>query len=70
MGNPITVCVGTMDLKAVHSVTQKIYIIDEEEKTNMVRYSIFTITYFNLVYFLIIILILLVKRIFSRYVFK
>lgn len=36
MKNPITVCVGSLDLKAVHTVTQKIWIVDEEEKTDVV----------------------------------
>ena len=36
MKNPITVCVGSLDLKATHSVTQKIYIIDDEEKADYV----------------------------------
>ncbi|KAJ8676693.1 hypothetical protein QAD02_012480 [Eretmocerus hayati] len=36
MKDPLTVCVGSLDLKAVHSVTQRIYIIDEEEKVDMV----------------------------------
>ena len=37
MENPITVCVGTMDLKACHSVTQKVYIIEEEEKRQVLE---------------------------------
>ncbi|KAL7289251.1 hypothetical protein TKK_0017188 [Trichogramma kaykai] len=37
MKNPITVCVGTMDLKAVHSVTQRICIVEEEEKMDMLK---------------------------------
>lgn len=32
MSNPIQVCVGTLDLAAVHSVTQVIKIIDEDDK--------------------------------------
>lgn len=32
MNNPIQVCVGTLDLAAVHSVTQVIKIIDEDSK--------------------------------------
>lgn len=32
MSNPIQICVGTLDLAAVHSVTQVIKIIDEENK--------------------------------------
>lgn len=32
MANPIQICVGTLDLAAVHSVTQVIKIIDEENK--------------------------------------
>lgn len=37
MKNPVQVCVGTLDLAAVHSVTQDIKIIQEEEKFNEVR---------------------------------
>ncbi|XP_014215635.1 probable ATP-dependent RNA helicase DDX43 [Copidosoma floridanum] len=37
MKNPVTVCVGSLDLKAVHSVTQKILIVNEEEKTDMLK---------------------------------
>lgn len=32
MANPIQVCVGTLDLAAVHSVTQVIKIIEEDNK--------------------------------------
>ncbi|KAG7212864.1 hypothetical protein KM043_002217 [Ampulex compressa] len=35
MKNPIEVFVGSLDLTAVHTVTQKIYIITEDEKTDM-----------------------------------
>ncbi|XP_058804198.1 probable ATP-dependent RNA helicase DDX43 isoform X2 [Phymastichus coffea] len=35
MQNPVTVCVGSLDLKATHSVTQIIHIVTEEEKTDM-----------------------------------
>ncbi|XP_003707581.1 putative ATP-dependent RNA helicase DDX43 [Megachile rotundata] len=35
MKDPIQVFVGSLDLATVHTVMQKIYIIDEEEKTNM-----------------------------------
>ncbi|KAK1118071.1 hypothetical protein K0M31_015350 [Melipona bicolor] len=35
MKNPIQVFVGSLDLAAVHTVTQTIYIIEEEEKTDM-----------------------------------
>ncbi|CAK9811542.1 Probable ATP-dependent RNA helicase DDX43 [Anthophora quadrimaculata] len=35
MKKPIQVFVGSLDLAAVHTVLQKIYIIDEEEKTDM-----------------------------------
>lgn len=37
MKNPIQVFVGSLDLATVHTVTQTIYIIEEEEKTNMVN---------------------------------
>ncbi|KAL0129589.1 hypothetical protein PUN28_001690 [Cardiocondyla obscurior] len=37
MSNPIQVCVGSLDLAAVHSVTQKIYIINEDEKIDMMH---------------------------------
>lgn len=36
MKNPIQVFVGSLDLAAVHSVTQRIYMINEDEKTDMV----------------------------------
>lgn len=36
MKNPIQVFVGSLDLAAVHSVTQRIYIINEDEKLDMV----------------------------------
>lgn len=43
MSNPIQVCVGTLDLAAVHSVTQVIKIIDEDDKFRTVRkYSMLT----------------------------
>lgn len=32
MANPVQVCVGTLDLAAVHSVTQVIKFIDEDHK--------------------------------------
>ena len=32
MKDPITVVVGSLDLKAVHTVTQKILICDEDDK--------------------------------------
>ncbi|EFN83479.1 probable ATP-dependent RNA helicase DDX43 [Harpegnathos saltator] len=35
MKNPIQVFVGSLDLVAVHTVTQRVYLIDEEEKNNM-----------------------------------
>lgn len=41
MCNPIQVCVGTLDLAAVHSVTQVIKIIDEDDKFRQVWYSTF-----------------------------
>lgn len=37
MKNPIQVYVGSLDLVAVHTVLQKIYIIDENDKTDMVN---------------------------------
>lgn len=37
MKNPIQVYVGSLDLVAVHTVMQKIYIIDENDKTDMVN---------------------------------
>ena len=37
MKNPVQVFVGSLDLAAVHTVTQTIYIIEEEEKTDMVN---------------------------------
>lgn len=37
MANPIQVCVGTLDLAAVHSVTQVIRIMTEEDKFREVR---------------------------------
>lgn len=36
MDNPIQVCVGTLDLAAVHSVTQHVEIIAEEDKRQRV----------------------------------
>ena len=41
MKNPVTVCVGSLDLAAVHSVTQTIHIVDEEEKITMVSLKIY-----------------------------
>ncbi|CAD1476446.1 unnamed protein product, partial [Heterotrigona itama] len=35
MKNPIQVFVGSLDLATVHTVTQTVYIIEEEEKTDM-----------------------------------
>lgn len=46
MSNPIQVCVGTLDLAAVHSVTQVIKIIDEDNKFREVSAFTFTIFYF------------------------
>lgn len=40
MKNPIQVFVGSLDLAAVHTVTQKVYLINEEEKNDTVN-SIF-----------------------------
>lgn len=40
MKNPIQVCVGSLDLAAVHTVTQRIYLISEDDKLDMVS-SIF-----------------------------
>lgn len=37
MNNPIQVCVGTLDLAAVHSVTQNIKIIDDDQKFHEVN---------------------------------
>ncbi|XP_072760670.1 probable ATP-dependent RNA helicase DDX43 isoform X2 [Anoplolepis gracilipes] len=37
MKNPIQVCVGSLDLAAVHTVTQKIYLISEDEKLDMMH---------------------------------
>lgn len=39
MKNPIQVCVGTLDLAAVHSVEQIIEIIDEDNKFDKVNHS-------------------------------
>ena len=36
MDNPMQICVGTLDLAAVHSVTQYVEIISEEEKRGRV----------------------------------
>jgi superfamily II DNA/RNA helicase len=36
MKNPIQVFIGTLDLAAVHSVTQKIELVKEEEKCALV----------------------------------
>lgn len=35
MKDPIQIFVGSLDLAAVHTVTQKIYLVDEEEKRDM-----------------------------------
>ncbi|XP_053996758.1 probable ATP-dependent RNA helicase DDX43 [Hylaeus anthracinus] len=35
MNNPIQIFVGSLDLAIVHTVAQKIYLIDEDEKTDM-----------------------------------
>lgn len=43
MKNPIQVYVGSLDLAAVHSVTQTIIMIDEDEKYNYVRLKIFNL---------------------------
>lgn len=37
MNNPIQVCVGSLDLAAVHTVTQVVEILDEDDKFNRVR---------------------------------
>ncbi|XP_066599442.1 probable ATP-dependent RNA helicase DDX43 [Prorops nasuta] len=37
MKDPIQVFVGSLDLAAVHTVTQKIFMVDEEEKTEMLE---------------------------------
>ncbi|KMQ88194.1 putative atp-dependent rna helicase ddx43-like protein [Lasius niger] len=37
MKNPIQVCVGSLDLAAVHTVTQRICLISEDEKINMLH---------------------------------
>lgn len=39
MQNPVQVCIGSLDLAAVHSVTQIIDIMDEEEKFERVSLS-------------------------------
>lgn len=44
MENPIQVCIGTLDLAAVHSVTQVIKIIDEENKFREVIIAMSTYT--------------------------
>lgn len=49
MKNPVQVCVGTLDLAAVHSVTQVIKIIDEDDKFREVRQHIFSTQFVNLV---------------------
>jgi len=36
MKNPIQVFIGTLDLAAVHSVTQKIQLVEEEDKDALV----------------------------------
>lgn len=36
MKNPIQIFVGSLDLATVHTVAQKIYLVDENEKTTMV----------------------------------
>lgn len=50
MKNPLQVFVGSLDLAAVHSVTQKIYMVNEDEKTDLVSsivcvYTKLTINY-------------------------
>lgn len=37
MKNPVQVFVGSLDLATVHTVVQRLYIIDEDEKSNMVN---------------------------------
>ncbi|RLU20925.1 hypothetical protein DMN91_007539 [Ooceraea biroi] len=37
MKNPLQVFVGSLDLAAVHTVLQRIYLIDEDEKTDMMH---------------------------------
>ena len=37
MKNPIQVFIGSLDLAAVHTVTQRIELIEEEEKDALVR---------------------------------
>lgn len=39
MDNPIQVCVGTLDLAAVHTVTQHVEILAEEDKRQRVKYT-------------------------------
>lgn len=41
MSNPVQVHVGSLDLAAVHSVTQKVLVIDEEEKRDYVGWKKF-----------------------------
>lgn len=36
MSNPIQICVGTLDLAAVHSVSQVIQIMNEDDKFDRV----------------------------------
>lgn len=49
MKNPIQVCVGSLDLAAVHSVEQIIEILDENDKFDRVIYFISILAkYFNL----------------------
>lgn len=36
MKNPVQVFVGSLDLAAVHSVTQRIYMVNEDEKSDLV----------------------------------
>lgn len=49
MKNPIQVCVGSLDLAAVHSVTQIITMIEEDDKFNTVKHllNIFRYIKFN-----------------------
>ena len=40
MKNPVQVCIGTLDLEAVHSVTQTVIMTTEEEKSQIVSASL------------------------------
>lgn len=57
MDNPIQVCVGTLDLAAVHSITQYVEIIAEEDKRQRVSFfqvlQLFLSSYFIQFYFLV-----------------